>query len=284
MDVSLALDLLRATYEQRYDADAVWEGRRLGGLRRRREQRQRPAEAGRGRQRPELYTRLMALRAVFFDLDETLLDTSGTSRARGERITTMLKRELPNLDGASFLERLLEKTPKTGWALGVAPLIEELGLLETSLGHKAIELWFFQGCLDLARTLPGAEEALRAISQVYTLGVITNGLEYRQRAKFESLPIHELFDVFLTSEAAGAEKPSPEIFQLALGRAGVLPAEAAFVGDRLDVDVLGAQQAGMTAIWVDHQGRVPAGSGPEPDATFTDFGELPSILLQLEAK
>ena len=152
------------------------------------------------------------------------------------------------------------------------------------MGHKAIELWFFQGCLDLARTLPGAEDALRSISQVYTLGVITNGLEYRQRAKFESLPIHELFDVFLTSEAAGAEKPSPEIFQLALGRAGVLPSEAAFVGDRLDVDVLGAQQAGMTAIWVDHEGRVPAGSGPEPDATFTDFGELPSILLQLEAE
>ena len=152
------------------------------------------------------------------------------------------------------------------------------------MGHKAIELWFFQGCLDLARTLPGAEEALRAISQVYRLGVITNGLEYRQRAKFESLPIHELFDVFLTSEAAGVEKPSSEIFLLALGRAGVLPSEAAFVGDRLDVDVLGAQQAGMTAIWVDHQGRVPSGSGPEPDATFTDFGELPSILLQLEAK
>ena len=226
----------------------------------------------------------MALRAVFFDLDETLLDTSGTSRARGERITTMLKRELPNLDGASFLERLLEKSPKTGWALGVAPLIEELGLVETPLDHKAIELWLFQGCLDLARTLPGAEEALRAISQIYTLGVITNGLEYRQRAKFESLPIHELFDVFLTSEAAGAEKPFPEIFQLALGRADVLSSEAAFVGDRLDVDVLGAKQAGMTAIWVDHQGHVPAGSGPEPDATFTDFGELPSILLQIEAK
>ena len=226
----------------------------------------------------------MVLRAVFFDLDETLLDTSGTNRARGERITTMLKRDLPNLDGVSFLERLLEEDPKTGRALGIAPLIEELGLLETSLGHKAIELWFFQGCLDLARTLPGAEDALRSISQVYTLGVITNGLEYRQRAKFESLPIHELFDVFLTSEAAGAEKPSPEIFQLALGRAGVLPSEAAFVGDRLDVDVLGAQQAGMTAIWVDHEGRVPAGSGPEPDATFTDFGELPSILLELEAE
>ncbi len=152
------------------------------------------------------------------------------------------------------------------------------------MGHQVIELWFFQGCLDLTRILPGAEEALRAISQIYTLGVITNGLEYRQRAKFESLPIHELFDVFLTSESAGAEKPSPEIFQLALGRADVLPSEAAFVGDRLDVDVLGAQQAGMTAIWVDHRGRVPAGSGPEPDATLTDFGELPYILLQLEAK
>ncbi len=167
---------------------------------------------------------------------------------------------------------------------GGCSLIEELGLHDTSLGNKALELWFFQGCRDLARTFPGADEALRAVSEVYKLGVITNGLEHRQRAKFESLPIHEFFDIFLTSEAAGAEKPSPEIFQLALGRAGVLPSEAAFVGDRLDVDVLGAQGAGVTAVWVDHQGRVPSGSGPEPDATLADFSELPALLLQLSAK
>ena len=196
----------------------------------------------------------------------------------------MLKRELPDLDGASFLERLLERDPQTGSALGVAPLSGSSDSWRRRWAIRQPSSGFSQGCLDLARTLPGAEEALRAISQAYTLGVVTNGLEYRQRAKFESLPIHELFDVFLTSETAGAEKPSLEIFQLALGRAGVLPSEAAFVGDRLDVDVLGAQQAGMTTIWLDHQGRVPSGSGPEPDATFNDFGELPSILLQLDAK
>ncbi len=163
-------------------------------------------------------------------------------------------------------------------------LVGEFGLDGTSLGHEIVELWFFQGCLDLARTFPDTEPALLELSQVYKLGVITNGLEYRQRAKFESLGIHQLFDVFISSETAGVEKPAREIFELGLAQAGVGPSEAVFIGDRLDVDVIGAQEAGISAIWLDHRGRVPSGSGPKPDATFTDFRELPSILFQLDGR
>ncbi len=74
-------------------------------------------------------------------------------------------------------------------------LVGEFCLDGTSLGHEIVELWFFQGCLDLARTFLDTEPALLELSQVYKLGVITNGLEYRQQAKFESLA----FTNFLTS-------------------------------------------------------------------------------------
>ena len=221
------------------------------------------------------YNRHMAIRAVFFDLDETLLDTTGTNPQRAQRIATRLRSERSEIDAALFVERLLA-SPKTESAV-----VKEFGLLGTSLGDEIVELWFFQGCLDLTRSFADTEPALRELTQTHQLGVITNGREYRQRAKFESLPIHNLFDVFLTSEAAGVEKPSPEIFQLALSRAGLAPHEAAFVGDRLDTDILGARQAGMAAVWFDHEGRLPAGDGPNPDATFTSFAELPSVLGKL---
>ncbi len=220
----------------------------------------------------------MALRAIFFDLDETLINTSGTEFERAERIVTLLKRERPDLDGQSFVDRFLANRGT------LRALVREFGLEGTSLGHEVVELWFFQGCLDLARTFPGTEPALRELSQVYKLGVITNGLEYRQRAKFESLGIHQFFDGFLSSETAGVEKPAPEIFELALAEADVGPSEAVFIGDRLDLDVLGAQEAGIRAIWLDHRGRVPSGSGPKPDETFTDFRELPSILFRLDGR
>ena len=223
----------------------------------------------------------MTLKAVFFDLDDTLLETTGTQALRAERVALRLQRELPALACGAFIERAIAKDPATGWALGVAALIEEAGLRDTEAGKEALKLWFFQGCEDLVRCFPGAEQVLRELTKDYLLGVITNGQERRQRAKFESLGIHELFRVFLTSERAGAEKPSAEIFLIALKEAGVTAAEAAFVGDRLDVDVFGARQAGMTAIWLDHQGRCPAGVGPEPDARILGFAELPDAVKSL---
>jgi putative hydrolase of the HAD superfamily len=201
----------------------------------------------------------MAIRAVFFDLDDTLLDTSGSQLGRAERIVERLLLELPDLDSASFIQRVLTRDPSTGWSVGVSSLLQELGVHETELGRELLGLWFFEGCYDLACCLPGAEEVVRDLNQTYILGVITNGREGRQRPKFEALGIHEYFRVFLSSERAGVEKPAPGIFRLALDEAGVEPAEAVFVGDRLDVNVLGAIDAGMHAVWLDHRGRWPSG-------------------------
>jgi len=49
----------------------------------------------------------------------------------------------------------------------------------------------------------------------------------------------------------GVEKLDPRIFEMALARAGVRPAEAVYVGDLYAVDVLGARGAGMEAILID---------------------------------
>lgn len=220
----------------------------------------------------------MGLKAVFFDLDDTLCDTTGTRLARAERAFQRLQVDLPGLDRDWFVERAVSIDPATGWAAGVRPLLRDLGLLETAAGREAQDLWFFQGCFELLTTYPGARNVVRTLSDDYLLGVITNGTEARQRPKFENLMLDGYFKVFLTSERAGAEKPSPAIFRHALSEAGVEAAEAAFLGDRLDIDVAGAKAAGLYAIWLDHVGWSPSGLGPSPDAVIRDFRELPSLL------
>jgi putative hydrolase of the HAD superfamily len=136
----------------------------------------------------------------------------------------------------------------------------------------------------LVRSFPGAQEALYELRLNHALGVVTNGREIRQRGKLDGLGFGRYFKVFVTSERVGVEKPAPEIFYCALGELGLAADEVAFVGDRLDLDVYGAKQAGMHAIWLDPQGQYPAGVGPEPDATIHNFTELVNAVREIETR
>ncbi len=60
-----------------------------------------------------------------------------------------------------------------------------------------------------------------------------------------------MLDVAVTSQDAGVNKPNPEIFWKALRRAGVKAAEAIYVGDQYQIDVLGANKVGMKGILLD---------------------------------
>jgi len=57
-------------------------------------------------------------------------------------------------------------------------------------------------------------------------------------------------DFIASSSGWGVEKPSPAFFERVVQTAGRAPAEIAYVGDRLDNDVLPAKAAGMTAVFI----------------------------------
>ena len=64
-------------------------------------------------------------------------------------------------------------------------------------------------------------------------------------------------DFAVTSGETGFEKPDSRIFEVALSKAGVLAEEAVFIGDQLDSDIRGAQNAGMHPILMDRYGGHP---------------------------
>jgi putative hydrolase of the HAD superfamily len=82
------------------------------------------------------------------------------------------------------------------------------------------------------------------------LGLISN-IEKDMSVTLDKLGLSSRLDVIVTSQDAGFTKPQKEIFQYALKKADVQPAEAVYVGDQYQVDVIGANDAGMRGILLD---------------------------------
>jgi putative hydrolase of the HAD superfamily len=94
------------------------------------------------------------------------------------------------------------------------------------------------------------------------------------RADVEGHGLADLLDVQLWSEEVGARKPQPEIFLRALEQLGLDPVDVMFVGDRLDTDIRGAADVGLTtvqALWF----NADEADGVEPDfMAFTPMDVL----------
>ena len=85
------------------------------------------------------------------------------------------------------------------------------------------------------------------------LGLISN-VEHDITPTLKELGLASWLSVTVTSQDSGLVKPRPEIFQEALRQAGVQPAEAVYVGDQYQIDIIGARGAGMTGVLLDRGG------------------------------
>lgn len=219
------------------------------------------------------------IRAVFFDLDDTLCQTSSTRAARARLAHRALADAGHEVEFDAFFASIIEYDPEIKFIRGMTHALKELGLHETEAGRVAHDLWFFEGCEHLVQPFEGCSELLVALAGIHKVGVITNGPIHPQTIKFEALGLGEHFhpELFVTSEHAGCFKPDEAIFRYALERAGVEPHEAVHIGDSLEADVAGALGAGMRAVWFNATGQEPV-DGVVPDATVTSYVELADVL------
>lgn len=103
-------------------------------------------------------------------------------------------------------------------------------------------------CLDeLETALPGVR-----------FGLITNGDLAFQRRKVESVGLDRRIPTLVASGEVGVAKPDAAIFHHACALFGVQPAQAAYVGDRLRTDAIGAAQAGLTGVWLNRRSETPS--------------------------
>jgi putative hydrolase of the HAD superfamily len=105
------------------------------------------------------------------------------------------------------------------------------------------------------RPYPDVAAALDALRRPgRAIGVVSDW-NSRLPALLDVLGIGGRVDFVLTSATAGAAKPSPVFYRIALERAGVAPDAALMVGDSYEADVLGARAAGMDGVLLDRYAR-----------------------------
>jgi HAD superfamily hydrolase (TIGR01549 family) len=120
---------------------------------------------------------------------------------------------------------------------------------------------------------------LRRLAARYRLAVVSN-FDYSPTALdiLERAGVTHLFDEIVVSDAIGWRKPHARIFEETLARMRLRPSEALFVGDRIDIDVAGAQQTGMDSAWINRDGVVAPTEATLPTYEIRDLAELAAIL------
>lgn len=198
-------------------------------------------------------------KAVLFDLDDTLFDHQHASAcALGElhnRYAVGIAFEAFAAEHARVLEkyhlRFLsgEFTLDAARAARMAEMFAAFG--EVVSEAKALEISLRYRELHQAnrRLVAGAGELLGALHGRTKLAIVTNNSVTEQWDKLRYLGISDRFDAVLISEEIGITKPDRAIFDAALSRLDCAQDDAVMVGDNWEADVMGAQAAGIAAIW-----------------------------------
>lgn len=148
--------------------------------------------------------------------------------------------------------------------LPYSPAAEDMADRFTELRHNAIKL--FPDATDTLRRLRGAG---------VRLGLLTNGNSSSQRGKIERFGIEPYFDHIQIEEEFGVGKPDERAFRNALAVLDARAKDTWMVGDNLEADILGAQQVGVHAIWMDaDRAGLPDEATARPDRTIHALSEL----------
>lgn len=123
--------------------------------------------------------------------------------------------------------------------------------------------------------LPGAIEVLDYLYEKYPMHIITNGFDEIQYVKIYRCGLEKYFRHIIVSEAAGAQKPNPKIFEYAFEKTGALAQNSILIGDDPDSDVFGAMQMGMDQVWLAQPGEI---SPYQPTYQIGHLLELKEIL------
>ncbi|MEM9913898.1 MAG: HAD family hydrolase [Planctomycetota bacterium] len=229
-------------------------------------------------------------RAILFDLDDTILDTT-LSATRVWRLTAKAFEEEIG-QPAEVFDPILDAARVWYWAdphrnqqgrLDVQKSRIEVthhGLLELGIDDYALATRFADHYSDhrvsSMRPFPGAIETLEYFVKVgVPMALITNGDAQGQRDKVSHFDLTQYFQAVLIEGELGYGKPDPRVFEQAL-RACDAPAEGSWcVGDNLAWEVAAPQSLGMKGIWNDWEGKtLPEDSEIMPDRVVQSISEL----------
>ncbi len=233
----------------------------------------------------------MSIKAVFFDLDDTLYGDFKTCNALGIEACALYAQTHCGIERGVFTDAMRASKAALQSRLPLEPEMHDRvlymqGALE-SLGVPAIRhAEALHDCYwnALYENMERREGVCELLDALHAAGIrtacCTNMLVAVQLRKLCLLDLAERIDYMVSSEEAGRDKPDAPIFQLALQKAGCSADEALMVGDNFTHDILGAYQVGIPGLWLHvHKQAQPTAGIPYLEAP--DFPAAAKIILDL---
>ncbi|MBI2887730.1 MAG: HAD family hydrolase [Chloroflexi bacterium] len=229
--------------------------------------------------------------AILLDLDDTILNFSGSVEPAWRAICARAAAGAPGLDPES-LYHAIDRVRTWYWAdpkkhkegradlraasrrivyealvsvgFDAPDLAKEMAESYRDLRERAVELF------------PGAADTLAELkSRGIPLALLTNGNAVDQRAKIQRFNLAPYFECIIIEGEFGAGKPDPRVYRAALDTLRVGPEATWSVGDNLEWDIAAPQRLGLFGVWVDAAGGgLPQDTGVCPDRIVRSIREL----------
>lgn len=246
----------------------------------------------------------MAIRAVVFDLFDTLVDLRAEDlpmeEHRGVRIPTSARRvhalvaerhpigfdafqEAMTSGMRAFQESHLSKDREVTTLERMTDALTRMGVADPELAERMTRV--HMGTLQSAVSVPAHHrEVLEALRGRVRVGLCSN-FSHSETAHriLDAAGLLERIDAVVVSDAFGWRKPRREIFEEVTRRLGVAPGETLHVGDSLRADVGGAAAAGIRSVWItrrvrDREKQLREHEGDAPDHAIEDLREVLALL------
>jgi len=229
------------------------------------------------------------VKAIAFDLDQTLIDFAASRRAGLEALLAEIKRAGFTVDRSAFLARHRELNfrdddvyIKTGiWRPSetrLRTLAEEFSLPADGFLKRMEEAYVETRYANL-HPYPESEGVLRALSVHYPLFLVTNGPAAPQHREIVVTGLSKYFRRLFVCDDYGLRKPDPRMFEMIRAEAAVEPREMLIAGDWYEADIEVPRRLGWRTAWVvREEDRNARADRSAADAVVRTVAEIPGLL------
>ncbi len=225
----------------------------------------------------------LCLKAVLFDLDNTLIDFTKMKRMSVEAaIDAMIDAglDISRDEGLTKLYDLYEKHGIEYQTIFNDFLMEELGHVDYKILGNAIAV-YRKTKLAYLEPYPHVTSTLTKLSKSgLKLGVITDASALQAWIRLCSIKLHHIFDLVITFDDTGKHKSEGLPFKKALRELNLKPKEVLMVGDWPERDIIEASKLGMKTVFARY-GNQSSMADSGADYEINNFSELSSIIAEL---
>ncbi|MFT4297628.1 MAG: HAD family hydrolase, partial [Candidatus Woesearchaeota archaeon] len=207
------------------------------------------------------------IKAIFFDLDDTLYQYEGETRIKVELDTIKHLAKMKNIPAKNVPELYLEfrksfsklikkhnddyPSLRSSWYKHFLIHLKQKNKKTIEKDSKKLDRFYWKTFSKIIKPYDDAAMVIPELAKKYKLYIITDGWKDGQNIRLKAIKLKKYFSGMVCSDDVGNKrKPHPDIFKKCLKIAKCQKNEAVMVGDKPKRDILGANNAGIISIWL----------------------------------